>query len=294
MPLDAPVTRADVNGKEVMWPGYARGGRAESAYDCAVRTDSWSFALLASLSLLAACGDGIDEGAGRPATGDTADTVNSHDTVTPTTVAPSPPAPLTIQLSETDVEHSNATYSGAHSVTQLDNGTYLLSGFDNHSDADHPERGALWRSTDLQRWERIGAEISDADNQQTIARVLSIDDLGIVLGTDYSRSSDPQDFSRFDATVWLTDDEGGSFTAVRIARDARVLSGSIIGDEIVVWGSPIEHGTQDRLKALREANLIGHGDKGYNLTAGGADLLKRLSDLQAFAAKWTASQARKK
>jgi DNA-binding HxlR family transcriptional regulator len=49
-----------------------------------------------------------------------------------------------------------------------------------------------------------------------------------------------------------------------------------------------------RLKALREANLIGHGDKGYNLTAGGADLLKRLSDLQAFAAKWTASQARKK
>ena len=49
-----------------------------------------------------------------------------------------------------------------------------------------------------------------------------------------------------------------------------------------------------RLKALREANLIGHGDKGYNLTAGGADLLKRLSDLQAFAAKWTASQAKKK
>ena len=49
-----------------------------------------------------------------------------------------------------------------------------------------------------------------------------------------------------------------------------------------------------RLKALREANLIGHGDKGYNLTAGGAVLLKRLSDLQAFAAKWTASQARKK
>ena len=49
-----------------------------------------------------------------------------------------------------------------------------------------------------------------------------------------------------------------------------------------------------RLKALREANLIGHGDKGYNLTAGGADLLKRLADLQAFAAKWTASQAKKK
>ena len=49
-----------------------------------------------------------------------------------------------------------------------------------------------------------------------------------------------------------------------------------------------------RLKALREANLIGHGDKGYNLTASGADLVKRLSDLQAFANKWTVSLARKK
>ena len=49
-----------------------------------------------------------------------------------------------------------------------------------------------------------------------------------------------------------------------------------------------------RLKALREANLIGHGDKGYNLTSAGADLLKRLSDLQAIATKWTAAQAKKK
>ncbi len=49
-----------------------------------------------------------------------------------------------------------------------------------------------------------------------------------------------------------------------------------------------------RLKALREANLIGHGDKGYNLTSAGADLLKRLADLQAFATKWTAAQAKKR
>ena len=48
-----------------------------------------------------------------------------------------------------------------------------------------------------------------------------------------------------------------------------------------------------RLKALREANLIGHGDKGYNLTAGGADLLKRLSDVQAFATRWVAGRAKK-
>ena len=48
-----------------------------------------------------------------------------------------------------------------------------------------------------------------------------------------------------------------------------------------------------RLKALRAADLIGHGNEGYNLTPLGTDLLKRLSDLQAFATKWTASQAKK-
>jgi DNA-binding HxlR family transcriptional regulator len=48
-----------------------------------------------------------------------------------------------------------------------------------------------------------------------------------------------------------------------------------------------------RLKALRAADLIGHGTTGYNLTPLGTDLLKRLSDLQAFATKWTASQVKK-
>jgi DNA-binding HxlR family transcriptional regulator len=49
-----------------------------------------------------------------------------------------------------------------------------------------------------------------------------------------------------------------------------------------------------RLKELRNASLVGHGDSGYSLTAGGADLLKRMSDLSAFATKWTAAKAKKK
>ena len=48
-----------------------------------------------------------------------------------------------------------------------------------------------------------------------------------------------------------------------------------------------------RLKSLREAGFITHGSEGYVVTASGADLLKRLSDLQAFAGKWVASQAKK-
>ena len=49
-----------------------------------------------------------------------------------------------------------------------------------------------------------------------------------------------------------------------------------------------------RIKELREAGLLQHNGDGYSVTPSGADLLKRLSDLQAFAAKWVAMQAKKK
>ena len=47
-----------------------------------------------------------------------------------------------------------------------------------------------------------------------------------------------------------------------------------------------------RIKELRAAGLLGHGDKGYTVTPLGADLLKRLNDLQAFAGKWVVSQTK--
>jgi len=49
-----------------------------------------------------------------------------------------------------------------------------------------------------------------------------------------------------------------------------------------------------RIKQLREAGLMGHGNEGYLVTAAGADLLKRLAELPAFATRWAAVQARKK
>ncbi len=47
-----------------------------------------------------------------------------------------------------------------------------------------------------------------------------------------------------------------------------------------------------RIKELRSAGLMGHGNDGYIVTTLGADLLKRLNDVQAFAAKWAASQVK--
>ena len=48
-----------------------------------------------------------------------------------------------------------------------------------------------------------------------------------------------------------------------------------------------------RIKELREAGLLDHGADGYTVTAAGADLLKRLNDVQAFATRWVAGRAKK-
>jgi DNA-binding HxlR family transcriptional regulator len=48
-----------------------------------------------------------------------------------------------------------------------------------------------------------------------------------------------------------------------------------------------------RIKELREAGFVDHGSDGYTVTPVGQDLLKRLSDVQAFATRWVASRAKK-
>lgn len=48
-----------------------------------------------------------------------------------------------------------------------------------------------------------------------------------------------------------------------------------------------------RIKDLRQAGLLDHGSGGYFLTASGADLVKRLSDVQAFATRWVVARAKK-
>jgi len=47
-----------------------------------------------------------------------------------------------------------------------------------------------------------------------------------------------------------------------------------------------------RLKQLRAARLVDHGREGYRLTSQGADLSRRITDLQPFASRWAQQQAR--
>lgn len=57
-------------------------------------------------------------------------------------------------------------------------------------------------------------------------------------------------------------------------------------------GSITPNTLNTRIKELRAAGLMGHGSDGYIVTALGTDLLKRMNDVQAFAGKWVASQAK--
>ena len=47
-----------------------------------------------------------------------------------------------------------------------------------------------------------------------------------------------------------------------------------------------------RIKELREAGFLDHGSDGYRLTTQGADLARRMVDVQQFAGRWAQQQAR--
>ncbi|MGE0348459.1 winged helix-turn-helix transcriptional regulator [Hydrogenophaga sp.] len=47
-----------------------------------------------------------------------------------------------------------------------------------------------------------------------------------------------------------------------------------------------------RIKELRAARLVDHGGQGYRLTTQGAELARRLAEVQQFAGKWSHQQAR--
>jgi DNA-binding HxlR family transcriptional regulator len=74
-------------------------------------------------------------------------------------------------------------------------------------------------------------------------------------------------------------------------RDGHAQTFRLLQDSV---GGITPNTLNTRIKELRAAGLVNHGSDGYVVTSSGADLLKRLADLPAFAAKWVASQAKKK
>ena len=73
-------------------------------------------------------------------------------------------------------------------------------------------------------------------------------------------------------------------------RDGHAQTFRLLQDSV---GGITPNTLNTRIKELREAGLMTHGGEGYAVTTAGADLLKRLGDLQAFASKWAAGQSKK-
>jgi DNA-binding HxlR family transcriptional regulator len=73
-------------------------------------------------------------------------------------------------------------------------------------------------------------------------------------------------------------------------RDGRAQTFRLLQDSV---GGITPNTLNTRTKELREAALLSHGKDGYFLTPAGADLVKRLSDLPAFANKWLSAQSKK-
>ena len=73
-------------------------------------------------------------------------------------------------------------------------------------------------------------------------------------------------------------------------RDGHAQTFRLLQDSV---GGITPNTLNTRIKELREAGIVGHGSDGYSLTLSGQDLLKRLSDLQAFAGKWQLGQRKK-
>jgi DNA-binding HxlR family transcriptional regulator len=66
-------------------------------------------------------------------------------------------------------------------------------------------------------------------------------------------------------------------------RDNRPQTFRLLQDSV---GGITPNTLNTRIKELREAGFLTHGSDGYVVTGTGADLLKRLADLQAFSSKW--------
>src|ERR1700761_3254019 len=73
-------------------------------------------------------------------------------------------------------------------------------------------------------------------------------------------------------------------------RDGHAQTFRLLQDSV---GSITPNTLNTRIKELRKAGLVHHNSDGYGLTLSGQDLLKRLSDLQAFAGKWQQGQVKK-
>ena len=74
-------------------------------------------------------------------------------------------------------------------------------------------------------------------------------------------------------------------------RDGHAQTFRLLQDSV---GGITPNTLNTRIKELRQAGFVNHSSDGYVVTPVGSDLLERMGELPAFAAKWVAGKSRKK
>jgi hypothetical protein len=129
---------------------------------------------------------------------------------------------VTVTLVDTFSPDPPSSYSGMHAAVDLGD-VVLASGFDDEGNPGQPERGALWLSTDLRTWERVGVDLSDPDDQQTIAVLVADDDVVRAFG-GHLAFDDAGSPTEMDATMWTSDDGGATWDPSLLQRDAIITA----------------------------------------------------------------------
>ena len=146
------------------------------------------------------------------------------------------------------------------------------------------QRLDVWELVKVERDGDILLEVSDAVRQTLIADMNTDELLAAAEQLDTDELADLAPDLPKDVLQEL-------FDSLDTQNRARLQSALSYAEDSVGGITPNTLNT--RIKELREAGLLTHGSDGYCVTTAGADLLKRLGDLQAFATKWSASQAKK-
>lgn len=74
-------------------------------------------------------------------------------------------------------------------------------------------------------------------------------------------------------------------------RDGHAQTFRLLQDSV---GGVTPNTLNTRIKELRDAGLIEHGGDGYCITPTGAELARRLGELQGFAGRWALGHPKKK
>lgn len=216
-----------------------------------------AFLVIAALAACTVDSDVQVESRSVSRTADSSIEANLEEAASTTTTAPAAPPEPTATLPQTDrptvvfdlerfdlevawtptrAETPPGGYNGFHTAVQLDDGTFMASGFDAWGDGEQAERSALWRSSDGEYWERIAIDsVSAAPDQQSIVSLIVGNGSVRAYGAFLDTFTFPSEFDSVGR--WTTNDEGDTWTSFETLRGSYANRGYLVDGRFITVGT---------------------------------------------------------